>query len=115
MKELNKNLKASVEVNNWKFDEEDNEYPVAYEAHLEFHGEEYTMYFTVSDIKNFESYGLCNSGCDGPSDLFDSMDGYFEDECHEEEANMLIDMMREAWNAENFDNSPYDFLGNKIK
>lgn len=112
MKDLNKNLKViSVEVNNWRFDEQDNEYPVAYDVNLCFHGVEYIMYFTVDDIKKYDDYGLRNSGCEGPSELFDSMESYFES--HEVEAKMLIDMMRKAWDEENYYDSPYDFVGNK--
>lgn len=111
MKELNENLKARVELEDWKYDDEDNIYPVSYCATLLFYGKCYTMYFTVNDIKNFESYYLDNSGCEGPSELFGSMNSYFE--YNETEAQMLIDMMREEWDSFD-DNKVYDFIANKI-
>ena len=110
MKELNKDLKASVEVEDWKYDDEDNIYPVSYCVTLLFYGKSYTMCFTVNDIKNFESYNLENSGCEGPSELFASMDSYFE--YNETEAQMLIDMMREEWDSFD-DDKVYDFAANK--
>lgn len=48
-------------------------------------------------------------------DLFDSMDSYFEDERHDEEAKVLMSMMKDEWEQNWRDDSVYDYLGNREK
>ena len=110
---INENVAIlSVDVNNWGYDEEDNEYPVAYEASIRFFGHELIMHFSVDDLRDYKNgEGLRNIGLEGDSDLFDSMDAYFEK--NDEAAKMLAGMSKEAWDLYYGDNTPYDYLGNK--
>ncbi len=110
---INENVAIlSVDVNNWGYDEEGNEYPVAYEACIRFFGHEFIMYFSVDDLRGYKNgEGLRNSGLEGDSILFDSMDAYFER--NDEAAKVLADMSKEAWDLYDGANTPYDYLGNK--
>lgn len=49
------------------------------------------------------------------AELFDSMDSYFEDERHGEEAKVLMSMMKDEWEQNWRDDSVYDYLGNREK
>ena len=52
MKKLNENVTINqVELNNWKYDEDDFMYPVSYQASVSFHGKEYIFYFTTDDLR----------------------------------------------------------------
>lgn len=116
MKKLNDNLVVNmVDLNNWKYDDDDYMYPITYEVNITFYGKEYTMYFTTDDLKRFDDWGLQNSGMEGDSDLFDSMDSYFENERHDEEAKVLMSMMKDEWEQNWRDDSVYDYLGNREK
>ena len=70
---------------------------------------------SMNDLKRFEDCGLQNSGMEGDPDLFDSMDSYFEDERHDEEAKVLMSMMKDEWEQNWRDDSVYDYLGNREK
>lgn len=116
MKKLNDNLVVNmVDLNNWGYSDDDCIYPIAYEVSLTFYGKDYTMYFTTDNLKRFEDCGLQSSGMEGDPDLFDSMDSYFEDERHDEEAKVLMSMMKDEWEQNWRDDSVYDYLGNREK
>lgn len=116
MKKLNDNLVVNmVDLNNWGYSDDDYIYPITYEVSLTFYGKDYTMYFTTDNLKRFEDCGLQNSGMEGDPDLFDSMDSYFEDERHDEEAKVLMSMMKDEWEQNWRDDSVYDYLGNREK
>lgn len=111
---LNKNLKASVELYDWEYDDDDNEIPKVYQVYFELFGCKYEAFYTVEDILNFNNWGLSNSGLEGDSELFDSMDNYFSDNNHTKEAEDLLKEMSDMWNLL-YPNSPYDYVGNKKK
>lgn len=69
----------------------------------------------MTKVSKKERNGLQNSGMEGDSDLFDSMDSYFEDESHDEEAKVLMSMMKNEWEENWRDDSVYDYLGNREK
>ena len=109
MKQINENLIINnVDINNWEYDG-DFMMPVAYEVSVTFFQRNYTIYFTPEDIRKFnEGWGLEKSGCEGDSILFDSIDSYFDN--NEEDARILIDIIKEAWNDFKGD-SPYNYIG----
>ncbi|WP_297273713.1 hypothetical protein [uncultured Bacteroides sp.] len=102
-----------IDLNNWEYDDDSNCKPVAYEINLTFCNEEYTMYFTVKDLQRYEDgWDLENSGCEGSTLYFDSVNKYFEN--YPNEADRLIKLMKECWDDFcNTEYSPYNYMGIK--
>ena len=102
-----------IDLNNWEYDDDSNCKPVAYEINLTFCNEEYTMYFTVKDLQRYEDgWDLENSGCEGSTLYFDSVNKYFEN--YPNEADRLTMLMKECWDDfYNTENSPYNYMGIK--
>lgn len=102
-----------IDLNNWEYDDDSNCKPVAYEINLTFCNEEYTMYFTVKDLQRYEDgWDLENSGCEGSTLYFDSVDKYFEN--YPNEADRLIKLMKGCWDDFiNTEYSPYNYMGIK--
>ena len=102
-----------VDLNNWEYDDDSNCKPVAYEINLTFCNEEYTMYFTVKDLQRYEDgWDLENSGCEGSTLYFDSVNKYFEN--YPNEADRLTMLMKECWDDFcNTEDSPYNYMGIK--
>ena len=102
-----------IDLNNWEYDDDSNCKPVAYEINLTFCNEEYTMYFTVKDLQRYEDgWDLENSGCEGSTLYFDSVNNYFEN--YPNEADRLTMLMKECWDDFcNTEDSPYNYMGIK--
>lgn len=102
-----------IDLNNWEYDDDSNCKPVAYEINLTFCNEEYTMYFTVKDLQRYEDgWDLENSGCEGSTLYFDSVNKYFEN--YPNEADRLTMLMKECWDDFiNTEYSPYNYMGIK--
>lgn len=102
-----------IDLNNWEYDDDSNCKPVAYEINLTFCNEEYTMYFTVKDLQRYEDgWDLENSGCEGSTLYFDSVNKYFEN--YPNEADRLTMLMKECWDDFcNTEDSPYNYMGIK--
>lgn len=112
MKQLNENVAINqVELDNWKYDEDDFMIPVSYEVSMTFFGHEYYLYFLTDDLQRAEKWGLSNSGCEGDTILFGSADTYFED--NPKEADALMGLMEEEWENYWRENSPYNYKGIK--
>lgn len=112
MKKLNDYVTINqVELNNWKYDDEDFTIPTVYTVNLTFCGHEYQMEFTTEDLQRAEKWGLENSGCEGHTIFFDSANSYFEN--NEKEADALMKMMEEEWENYWRGDSPYDYMGIK--
>lgn len=110
MTQLNENVTINlVELNNWKYDEDDFMLPVSYDVNMTFFGHEYQLYFTTGDLQRAEKWWLENSGCEGYSPLFDSAESYFEN--NEKEADALIKLMEEEWEDNWRGDSPYNYMG----
>ncbi len=115
-KEENKLLDNSITItqvnlNNWEYDEDSNCIPVAYEVSLNFCGKQYILYFTVKDLQRYEDgWDLENSGCEGDTLYFDSVNNYFEN--YPNEADRLISLMKECWDDfRSTEDSQYNYMG----
>lgn len=115
MKEINENVSIlNVDVNDWGYDDNDNEYPKCYEASVLFYGKEYYFIFSTDNLKRYrEGYGLDSIYMEGDSDLYDSMASFFED--NDDAAGVLAGLFREEWDTYYGDYSPYDYLGEVIE
>jgi hypothetical protein len=104
---------TQIDLNNWKYDEDSNCIPVAYEVSLRFCGKQYILYFTVKDLQRYDDgWDLENSGCEGDTLYFDSVNSYFEN--NTDEADRLIKLMKECWDDFiNTEYSPYNYMGIK--
>lgn len=100
-----------VDLNNWDYDDDSNCKPIAYEICLIFCNKEYTMYFTVEDLQRYkDGWDLENSGCEGDTLYFDSVNRYFEN--YTDEADRLVALMKECWDDFcNTEFSPYNYMG----
>lgn len=111
-KQLNENVIINrVTLTDWDRDEDNFTFPVAYWVSMTFFGHEYEMCFTTVDLQRAEEWGLSNSGCEGDTALFDSADSYFED--NEKEADALMELLEEEWEAYWREDSPYNYMGIK--
>lgn len=113
MKQLNDNVIINyVDLNDWDYDENQDIFPKMYEVSCTFCGQTFISYFSTKNIRLYkDGWYLENCGCEGNGDLIDSMSDYFED--HENDAKILVEMMKDEWETNCRDDSPYNYLGIK--
>lgn len=90
----------------------DSSIPTAYEVSITFYGLTYLMKFTVEDMRGFcEGLILACAKCEGPAELFDSIETYFENNRHN--AGLLLRNIKAAWEKDYRNDGMYDYLGIK--
>lgn len=100
----------SICLSRWDCDDNYNTIPYGYEIELLFFGYNYTLIFSIDNIKEFlDGFNLESSGCLGDSILFKSASDYFED--FPESAEKLISEIKDFWREEKEKNNPYNYLG----
>lgn len=115
MKQLDDNVRINyVELNNLGYDDNNDMFPKVYEVSCTFYRQIFISYFSTKNIQKYkDGWYLENCGCEGNGDLIASMSDYFED--HENEAAILVEMMKDEWETNWREDSPYNFMGVKEK
>lgn len=108
-----KNIKIiNGELNNWKNDDCDYYYPVAYILWFNFHDEEVTAYFTTDELKKSLSGNKVLDCCSAEtsSDLLNSFLDKLEDD---DVANEICKYCESIWENAYENEGIYNYLGEK--
>lgn len=97
-KQLTENITLLYgELNSWKYDDNDVQYPIMYYLVFKFYGHEYEAYFSHKRLQNGDSEPVSLSG---DTELFDSFNRKLEDGDFWKKSNRLVQifgLMKKIW------------------